>query len=367
MSWPSAARGLRSRTSSPCTRTSPASGRSAPASRRASSVRPEPSSPARPTTSPGYTSRSNGSTEPAATQADGLQVRRGALALGDAAARGLLELLEDLQRGADHLGDQLHPRQLGRAVLPDQLPVAQDRHPVAHGVDLLEEVRDEEDRHAAVAQGPHDREQLGHLLGVQARGRLVEDEQARVHGHGAGDGHQLLDREGVRRQRRRGVDVQAERAQVLAGPGAGGAPVDDRAPADLVAEHDVLGHREVLAEVDLLVHGADAGRLGLGGPREGQLLAGDPDGAGVHAVDAGQRLDERRLAGAVLPHQGVDLARAQREGDVLQRLDARERDGDPAHLHDGLRRGRGGRGGGAGRRRHVCLPGPAGRPGAVGW
>ncbi len=79
------------------------------------------------------------------------------------------------------------------------------------------------------------------------------------------------------------------------------------------------------AEVDLLVHGADPCRLGLRRVVDLERLAAEEDLAGVDAVDAGQRLDQRRLAGAVLAEQGVHLAGEQPERDVVEGEDARER------------------------------------------
>ena len=105
-------------------------------------------------------------------------------------------------------------------------------------------------------------------------------------------------------------------------------------PAHLVAEHDVLRDRQVVAEVDLLVHGADPGGLRLRGAGERALLAVDDDRPGVDRVHAGEGLDEGGLAGAVLAHQGVHLAGEQPEVDAVQRLDPGERDGDPGHRDD---------------------------------
>ena len=44
-------------------------------------------------------------------------------------------------------------------------------------------------------------------------------------------------------------------------------------------------------------------------------------------IDAGQRLDQRGLARAVLAHEGVHLAREQAEVDFVERFDAGEVDG----------------------------------------
>ena len=54
------------------------------------------------------------------------------------------------------------------------------------------------------------------------------------------------------------------------------------------------------------------------------LLAVHPDGARVLFIDTEQALHERRFAGAVLAHQGVDGAGTQLESGMVQRLDARE-------------------------------------------
>ena len=86
------------------------------------------------------------------------------------------------------------------------------------------------------------------------------------------------------------------------------AVVDPAEAAGLTAQQNVLGHSQIGAEVDLLVDGADAGVLRLPRAAEPLLDAVDRDAARVDVVDAGERLDQRRLAGAVLPHQRVDLA-----------------------------------------------------------
>ena len=120
----------------------------------------------------------------------------------------------------------------------------------------------------------------------------------------------------------------------LRGPPAHLAPVDPAEPARLAADEDVLRHRQVRAEVDLLVDGADPGLLRLQRAGEAHRLAVQRDRAGVDRVDAGQHLDQRRLAGAVLAHQGVDLAGEEPEVDVVERRDAGERLADPRHRQD---------------------------------
>ena len=54
----------------------------------------------------------------------------------------------------------------------------------------------------------------------------------------------------------------------------------------------------------------------------------DLERPGVRPVGAGDDLDERRFAGAVLADEGVDLAGGQVERDALKRLHAAEGFGD---------------------------------------
>ena len=65
--------------------------------------------------------------------------------------------------------------------------------------------------------------------------------------------------------------------------------------------------------------------------------AGQQDLAAIGLMDAGDDLDQRRFAGAVLAEQGVDLAGIEGERDVLERLRGVEPLGDVAHLEDGRR------------------------------
>ena len=69
-------------------------------------------------------------------------------------------------------------------------------------------------------------------------------------------------------------------------------------------EGDVLGHGHPLDEAEVLVDEGDLARRAAG--IVGRARAGHP--AGIGLVDAGQHLDQRRLAGAVLAEQRQDLA-----------------------------------------------------------
>ena len=136
------------------------------------------------------------------------------------------------------------------------------------------------------------------------------------------------------------IDVDAEVGEMPARTVDHGAPVDDAAARRLLAEIDVLGHREVGHDAQLLVHHADAGRQRLARRAEMHRPAVDRHAAVVLAVQAGDDLHQGRLAGAVLAHQAVDLAGAQHEVDVAQGRDAAERLGDAASVRQPRRAAR---------------------------
>ena len=99
------------------------------------------------------------------------------------------------------------------------------------------------------------------------------------------------------------------------------------------ADEHVFRHRQVGAQGDFLIHGADARVLRvLGGMDVGFPL--DPvhvDAAAVLFMHAGEHLDQGGFARAVFAHQGVNLAPAQGEIHVVQRLRARKLLADSAH------------------------------------
>ncbi|MDQ0615109.1 hypothetical protein QF046_002750 [Microbacterium sp. W4I4] len=281
-------------------------------------------------------SRSVASTDPRRAMPDADSSGR----LSGVAGRGPAVAAERLQRVevlADHLGDEGVPVEVAGEVLALVPSVAQHREAVADRVDLVEEVRDEEDGDALIAQRAHHGEQALDLCGVQAGGRLVEDEHLRLDGHRAADRDELLQGDGEGGEGLVGVEaLEAEPGERVGGGAVGGPPVDAEEASDLVSEHHVLTDGEIRGEVDLLVDRRDAGLLRIARAREAAFPADDRDRSGVDPVYPGERLDERRLARAVLAHQRVDLAREQSEVDVVERFHAGELDGDPPHLHDGL-------------------------------
>ena len=109
------------------------------------------------------------------------------------------------------------------------------------------------------------------------------------------------------------------------------------APA-LPTEHHVLCHAEVGCQVDLLVNGADSERLGVRRAANRDRLSSQQDLAGDRPMHTGQRLDQRRLAGAVLAEQSMDLARQQPHRHSVEHPCTGECHRDPAQFDCGQAR-----------------------------
>ena len=97
-------------------------------------------------------------------------------------------------------------------------------------------------------------------------------------------------------------------------------PKREREEASL-ADAQVLEHAQGRHEAEILVHEAHAELAELPGrERQPDGRAVDEQLAGVGLVEAGQDLDQRRLARAVLPEEAMDLPGEHVEVDVAQRL-----------------------------------------------
>ena len=81
---------------------------------------------------------------------------------------------------------------VGRVSLFHDPPVVHEDQPVAHLTGELHLVRDDDHRHSGLGEIAHDDEHLADELGVERGSDLVEENDARLHHQGAGDGHALL-------------------------------------------------------------------------------------------------------------------------------------------------------------------------------
>ena len=178
---------------------------------------------------------------------------------------------------------------------------------------------------------------------VQRRGGLVEDEQLDRLVQRLGDLDQLLLADadvldlGVR------VLAQPHPGEQLDGARAGLGPVDDAAPGRLVAEEDVLGDRQLRDQREFLVDDHDAGVLAgadvleLAGPRPGRRCRRRRCRTGRRPESTFISVD---LPAPFSPQMAWISPACTRDGDVGERLDARELLGDGAHLEDDWAAGR---------------------------
>ena len=129
---------------------------------------------------------------------------------------------------------------------------------------------DQQDRHARVALATDDLHERLALGGVEAGGRLVEDQQLPTAGQRAGERDAFLDAKGQALHRMAGVRsavesiqqrqrVGASRGLSAAGirqlerEGDGGCPLDG-----VLAEHDVLERAHAVAQLEVLERATDA-------------------------------------------------------------------------------------------------------------
>ncbi len=211
--------------------------------------------------------------------------------------------LDDLGHG--HIGDVL-----GR----DPLTVAQDGDAVTDLLHLVEMVADEEDADALSSQLADDGEELVCLARGERRGGLVEDEQPGLGQERAGDLDHLHLGDAEVLDRRVGRHVQSDVGHQPLGSLAHHSPVDEAVIAGQRLERQVLLDGQVGQEIELLVHDPDTGLDGLLRIVREVALAVEQHLAAIGLLDAGEHLDQRRLAGTVLTDEGVDLTRAGRSG-----------------------------------------------------
>ena len=158
----------------------------------------------------------------------------------------------------------------------------------------------------------HGKEGIDLLTGERGRG-LIQDKNSRIHGQRLCDFYELLLGDAELTHRHIQVHVQADEMQRGLGLCLEVFVVDQPEAARGAPEHDVLGHRYGGNEVELLVDGGDAQRLGGLGVGDFNLCAIHHNAAGIWLVDTGNHLDERGFSGAVFTQQGLDLTPADGE------------------------------------------------------
>ena len=249
------------------------------------------------------------------------------------ARRARLFLHVEIDAAPDHHGRELLGGSIFRLDRADALALAQNGAAVGHGHDLLQLVRDEQDRLALGREPAHDLHQLADLLRGEHGGRLVEDEDLIVAVEHLEDLGALLHTDGDVLDARIRVDLQAvffrQREHLFARL----ALLQEAMLRRLNAHDDIVQHREALDQLEVLVHHADAEAVGVVRVFDGDDLAVLADLALLGLIQAEQDGHERGLAGAVFAEQRMDLPLAQLERDVVIGHDAREALRDVQHFN----------------------------------
>ena len=107
----------------------------------------------------------------------------------------------------------------------------------------------------------------------------------------------------------------------------------------MLADHDGFQHREMREQADVLERARDALERALRRARIHDRLALEQDLAGIGGENAGDEIEERRLAGAVRPDQRVDVAGRHLELEIVERVEAAEALGQPFDRKTRLRHG----------------------------
>ncbi len=217
---------------------------------------------------------------------------------------------------ADDQQDRLFRGRLRHEALAGDAAVTQHHHPVRDLEDLVQPVRDVDHSHATVAQPAQGREQPAHLVGRQARGRLVENEDLRCGRQRARDRHQrfLGPAEALNAHVR--IDVRANDVERRARALPCRAPIHHaETPRIAKGEADVLRNGHPVDQSEILMDE----RNRQVAERAGRIAPAERYAARIQRVDAGEDLDERGLAGAVLAEQRQDLAGADLEVNVIKR------------------------------------------------
>ena len=231
---------------------------------------------------------------------------------------------ELVEWAADHHANQFLARGGFDRYVTGVGAIAQHGDAIADVQHLLQAVGDEDDGYAAIAQLADDVEERLHLGFAQCRGRLVHDEHAHVTRDRLGNLDHLLLGNGERAHQRSRPQVHAHAIQDGARLPFQFRPADEERWSRFAPDEDVLHHGEIGHQVQFLVDDGDAQLLGMVGVVDLNRLSAKQDFAAVRHVDAGENFHQRRFAGAVLPDQAQDFARAHMKADILQRLNTWE-------------------------------------------
>ena len=203
--------------------------------------------------------------------------------------------------------------QLRRAAVGDDFAVVDDRHPVAGRLGLAQDMGGEDDG-LLPADAPDDFPDFDDLVGVQARGRLIQDQYFRIVHHGMRQPHALLVALGQLADRLVHDLVDAAQVAELA---------DARTLAGCRHPPDVRDELEVVVDEHIVIQGCGFRQV----PQnffdfQGLLVDGivfHPDAARGRFQKARQHAQGGGFSGPVRAQQPQNFALADIEGDVVHR------------------------------------------------
>ena len=212
--------------------------------------------------------------------------------------------------------------------------------------DELHVVLDKEDGNAEFIADELDRiHKLRRLVRVHAGCRLIEEKELGVRCHGSRDFELPLLSVGQVRRKSRGVLIEPENSQKLHG-----ALVhfgfDLLIPAEmrhgieqavlvLVFQRrlDVVDDRHLTEQTDVLERAGNAVMIDLDGFVSGDVLPVQQDDALVWLVNAGQQVENCRLAGAVGADETVELSLFDREIEIVHGAQTAEGNAEVFNFH----------------------------------
>ena len=122
------------------------------------------------------------------------------------------------------------------------------------------------------------------------------------------DFHELLLADGQRLDECLGIQLLTESAQHVAGGlGLGGAVHCSPGSHSFPTQKQVVRHRQVWTELELLMNDADAAIGRVASRSELDVGTVETKATRRRLFDAGKDLDERRFASPILANQGVDV------------------------------------------------------------
>ena len=184
---------------------------------------------------------------------------------------------------------------------------------------------DKDHGHAALGKAADDLVKAFDLLVGQGGGGFIHDDEPGVLQDRPRDGDDLLLRDRQRADFCIQVQSDADGVQRLLRLYAGFAPMHSLAAFhQLHPQRDVLGHREVGEDGEILIDHLYALLDGNDGVQRGEDRAVQGDAAGIRRVDTGDDLDERGLAASVFAHQTEHFAGKDLQVDIVQHAVAGE-------------------------------------------